>query len=461
MQSIKQLTVTLYNRFVRPLSHDEDNKRREFIFNVLLLSVVLLIIVGLLVALINQVIQGKSYNGISPFVTAITLIALSGIYARNRYKPNYSNAYVFLIIFMLSATVGLYQYGYVLAPAILVYMLVIVMASILISVRAALVMFSLVVMALATISYVQIVGITKPDINEHYDPLNVANVAIFLVLFGIVLLVSALSNIEIERSLKRARQSEKELRKERNSLEIKVAKRTKELERAQVEKTLELYRFAEFGRLSSTILHDIADPLTAVSLNLEQIGGRKKTKVFNQVRDGIDHLEQYVHSARRQLRQESEDKVFDSRPEIKRVYDLLLPKARNEHVVLNLQLEKDALLYGDSLKFNQIIANLTANAIDAYNDDEGKRSKVIKIRSQTIGKRLVITIKDCGIGIDKNEINRIFEPFFTTKASQRGTGIGLTIVKQIITEDFKGRIKVTSSKNRGTTFTVTLALHHQ
>ncbi|MGI9027455.1 MAG: ATP-binding protein, partial [Candidatus Saccharimonadales bacterium] len=51
-----------------------------------------------------------------------------------------------------------------------------------------------------------------------------------------------------------------------------------------------------------------------------------------------------------------------------------------------------------------------------------------------------------------------FKPFFTTKASDRGAGIGLTIIRQIIEEDFSGTIKVKSSK-RGTSFTVTIQLY--
>ncbi|MGI9027310.1 MAG: sensor histidine kinase [Candidatus Saccharimonadales bacterium] len=458
MQIINTIIINFYNRFVKPLSVDEDIKRREFIFNMLLLSVITLVSVGLLIAAINRIIQAEEYRGLSPWVTLIALLVLLGLYTSNRYKFRNINTHIFLQIFLVLATVGLYKYGYVLASAILIYMLVIVMASILISVRASFTMAALVIIALASIAYLQLSGTTQPYLGEHHDPLSVINLIIFVLLFCIVLLVSSLSNIEIERSLKRARQSEKELLKERKLLEIKVAKRTRELERAQVEKTMEMYRFAEFGRLSSTMLHDITNPLTAVSLNLEQLGGRKKSKIHEQICEGVSHMEQYVHSARRQLRHESEEKVFDSRLEIERVHGLLLAKARNERVALHIQLDKNAYLYGDSIKFNQIISNLLANSIDSFNGDTKKRLKTIKIHSKQVGKRLSIIVSDNGIGIPEHEIKHIFKPFFTTKASDRGAGIGLTIIRQIIEEDFNGTIKVKSSK-RGTSFTVTIQLY--
>ncbi|MBN1647027.1 MAG: hybrid sensor histidine kinase/response regulator, partial [Spirochaetales bacterium] len=64
----------------------------------------------------------------------------------------------------------------------------------------------------------------------------------------------------------------------------------------------------------------------------------------------------------------------------------------------------------------------------------------------------IINVRDSGTGIAKEILTRIFDPMFTTKSVNEGTGLGLTIVHNIITGDFSGEIDVQSEVSRGTTF---------
>jgi two-component system, NtrC family, sensor kinase len=71
-----------------------------------------------------------------------------------------------------------------------------------------------------------------------------------------------------------------------------------------------------------------------------------------------------------------------------------------------------------------------------------------------------IEIMDNGVGIPKEYLTRIFEPFFTTKPVGQGTGLGLSISYGII-EQHQGRIQVTSTPHKGTTFTVQLPIFQE
>ncbi|MDB5170999.1 MAG: two-component system sensor histidine kinase [Candidatus Saccharibacteria bacterium] len=258
-------------------------------------------------------------------------------------------------------------------------------------------------------------------------------------------------------SLEHARRSKAELAKERDLLEKRVAERTQELEETQLARLLELQRFAEFGRLSAHLLHDVTNPLTAASLNLQQLG-RHESPAIAQARKSLRQLERYVQAARKQLRSQSYEVEFNVQLEMKQLLAVLKPLASKAGVSLVVEQKSPIKLYGDPVRFNQIMANLVANAIDAYSGTgipPQKRRVVITIIDA--GRYLHITVCDYGKGITAQQLPQIFEPFYTTKhGAIRGLGIGLSIVKQYVRDDFKGTICVNSSQAYGTTFTLLL-----
>ncbi len=108
-------------------------------------------------------------------------------------------------------------------------------------------------------------------------------------------------------------------------------------------------------------------------------------------------------------------------------------------------------------ELNQVFLNIIVNASHAI--EEAKSGGLIKKGLITIstGKKdkwVYIKIKDNGTGIPENIRDKIFNPFFTTKEAGKGTGQGLAIAHQIITEKHKGRIEVRSKINKGTEFTI-------
>lgn len=372
------------------------------------------------------------------------------------YKP-YMAAFIFVAFLLFSAVQFSVTWGFRLAQAELVFALAIVIAGVLFSASMALFAALGVSLILFAIAYLQIQGLQVPLTDWESQPLQFVDAVGYLAIFGIIGVVSWLSNRETDRSLKRARASEQALQKERDSLEVKVVNRTRELEDLQLTRLLEMQPFAEFGRIGASLVHEIANPLTAASLHLAELNRQQHSDLVRQVQRNLHHLERYLVAARKQIKRESDLRQFSVGVELKQVVHLLTNRARNAGVRLSIGKIVNIKLYGDVVKFNQLTANLLANAIDAseFIADPLLKQVIVEVKSKA--GQVEITITDNGAGITDQNIERLFEPFYSTKSSIRsGLGIGLSLVKQYVEHDFKGTIGVVSSPRDGTVFTLQL-----
>jgi signal transduction histidine kinase len=112
-------------------------------------------------------------------------------------------------------------------------------------------------------------------------------------------------------------------------------------------------------------------------------------------------------------------------------------------------------LAADSSQIKQILDNLIKNAIDAMERTETKK---LIISTDVDDESILISITDTGEGIEADALQRIFDTAYTTKPVGKGTGLGLASVKYMV-ESFGGNIQVSSTRGRGTTFTVSLPVN--
>ncbi len=121
-------------------------------------------------------------------------------------------------------------------------------------------------------------------------------------------------------------------------------------------------------------------------------------------------------------------------------------------------------------QLNQVFMNLLANAIDTIEEDRAQRTfqenndrpSQITIQTSVLDNQWVeISIADNGKGIPQQIQNRIFDPFFTTKEVGKGTGMGLSISYQIITENHYGKLECLSNPNQGTKFSIQIPIQRQ
>lgn len=221
----------------------------------------------------------------------------------------------------------------------------------------------------------------------------------------------------------------------------------------------ELQRLAELGRLSASLLHEISNPLTAAILHLEQFEDQRSSSIRH-ARRNIQLLQRYVDAARQQVRQESQPVHFNVRPQLDQVKRVLRPLAKRSDVKLRIEQGANYRLFGDPVKFQQIVTNLVVNAIDAYNSDLAcSEDRTVSVRLGSHNQWLILQVNDRGRGITTKQLPKLFEPFYTTKHRHgNGLGIGLTMVKRYVENDFSGSISMTSSLRKGTECYVKLRL---
>lgn len=222
------------------------------------------------------------------------------------------------------------------------------------------------------------------------------------------------------------------------------------------------YKFTEIYKSVPGILHDLANPLTTVSLNLNLLKQKslKNKQITTEIQILIDRalrgtheLEKLVESARLQIKKQDSEHVFSVEKQIGDAIGIVGSRAKKANISISFPHTEKIYTYGSSAKFSQLIANLLANAIDSYLNFS-KIKKLVKIKLALNSANIIIKITDQGVGINKQNLPLIFEPQFTTKPGHKGTGIGLYMCKNIVENNFKGTLNVKNNQKAGTTFII-------
>lgn len=220
----------------------------------------------------------------------------------------------------------------------------------------------------------------------------------------------------------------------------------------------EAERFAANGRLVAALAHELNTPLQSIvsCIELARLNSDGRRDLYlTLANEEIRRVSRIVRGLLDLHRPISEmTTAIDINALIERVL-LLTGHSLAEHGIV---VERDLtprlpVLHTRADQLTQVLINLILNAIDAM-PDGGMLICRTGLHNDPPGW-IVITMADSGLGMPPDTLARIFEPFFTTKSS--GTGLGLTIIRQIITQ-VGGVIEVQSEQGAGTAFTVKLPL---
>lgn len=226
--------------------------------------------------------------------------------------------------------------------------------------------------------------------------------------------------------------------------------------KALQEKNKRVERLSAMGEMAVELAHEIRNPLGSIELFASLLvrdltGGSKRWA--ESIRIGIRSLNTIVSNmlqfANPILPAFADVDLHDI---IREVLGFSEPLTSQREMDVQARLDaKDPVIRGDALLLRQMMLNLLFNAMKAM-----PTQGALTIRTRTVdraaGSRgLELQVRDTGIGIPEENLSRIFDPFFTT--DKRGTGLGLSVVHQIV-EKHSGRIGVASELNRGTTFTI-------
>lgn len=453
------------------LKNKEGEKRgQELILITILTSSIICFFVLSIIRFINIIKEPNSW-GLPLVYTLNALIFFIFLFFLLRYGFLKYVSYSLVLTYLGLTIYSFLTWGTDLPCALLLAILTIILSGILLGTNLVLISTIFIIVFILTTSFLQKTHVISLASYWNKETNEFCSAVTHSIIILIIAIIAWLFCREIKKSLKRAQMSEAELIKEKDSLEIRVRERTAQLKLMEIEKISQLYRLAEFGRLSSGIFHDLINPLTAVSLNLEQIRITGEQKLFSaksylsQAIVATHRMAGLIVSIKKQLQREGSLCIFSVNEEIEQIIQILSYKIRQAKVAINFPEAIEYNLYGDPIKFGQIIGNLLANALEACeNINYSSRQEniivaIIFISVRKNGHNLNIMISDPGVGIADENINKIFEPFFSTKAKQgRGLGIGLSSTKNIIEQDFKGQIEVESKVNKGTKFIINLPL---
>lgn len=253
------------------------------------------------------------------------------------------------------------------------------------------------------------------------------------------------------------------------TLESKVEERTQQLRTAQ-KKLVQADRLASLGQLAASVAHEINNPVSGV-LNLSMLLERlmaNGTYPPGREAEFCKYLGRISSESTRIGRIVSDLLAFSRRTKPRRALADLNKVVRstvglaehklqliNAEVVLDLQ-ENLPMVECDASQIQQVVLNLVLNGAQAMQSSGGGRL-TIRTRLAPDGDSVELTVQDTGEGIAAEDLPRVFDPFFTTKADGKGVGLGLAVLYGIV-KAHEGEVDVTSKRNEGATFVVTLPL---
>lgn len=369
------------------------------------------------------------------------------------------SAVMVLCFYYLLATITVLQWSVDTPFGLLLFGFVVVMAGLILGSAYTLPTATLVVATLFLVQSAASHGLINPDRSGIFPAPDTLDVAGFATVLLLLALVAWVAGRQIEQALSQAVSAEEALLEEKRLLASRLAQRTRKLQAAQLKEMQQLYRFAELGQLSTALLHDLANHLTVLTLDIEDIHKKQHSRAIERAKNSIYYLDELVDKVRAQLQGDGHTRQFNVVMKTQETIAQLADKAAKAKVAVLMNHAHNKKLftaYGDPTRFRQVLTIVISNAIDAYHGMVG--NKVVKVELSLGEREMLIKVIDQGVGITPTERRKIFKPFHSTKPT--GMGIGLFISREIMEAHFKGSITLSSDKGE-TTFILKVPIYNE
>ncbi|MBU1293977.1 MAG: GHKL domain-containing protein, partial [Gammaproteobacteria bacterium] len=220
-------------------------------------------------------------------------------------------------------------------------------------------------------------------------------------------------------------------------------------------------KLAALGQLGVGITHEINQPLTAIASHLHTAGRHMEKGQVDKAQNSLDkigllltkitritkHLKAFARVAGTELTPVCLDAVVQD------AIELMSSQIIDQHCTLDYQTNSASFyVLAEPIRLEQVMVNLISNAVDALSSAPVKQ---LSIKVYELDDKIMIDVSDTGIGIEESQLEQIFDPFFTQKEVGQGLGLGLSISYNIV-QDFGGQIRVSSTPEAGSRFTLEL-----
>lgn len=230
-------------------------------------------------------------------------------------------------------------------------------------------------------------------------------------------------------------------------------------------------KMAIMGEMLENIIHQWKQPLSVITVMTttaqlhHEIGiPVNNQEYFEKITKHIMHLSETIEDFRDFFKQDKTKTEYIVSDIYERTIDLLMGRIKKQSITLISDCEQCEIT-GYPRELMQVLMNIYANACDEFEKFDPFDLRLILTNIVKKDNQVIITIKDNAGGIPRSIIDKIFDSKFTTKSEAKGSGIGLFMSKEIITNHMNGTISVSNTsylhenKNyKGALFTITLPL---
>lgn len=226
-------------------------------------------------------------------------------------------------------------------------------------------------------------------------------------------------------------------------------------------------QLAAISDLTTGISHELGQPITNIRYTIQfykKLLDKNITKVgvfnvFDSILEETERMGALIQRLSPLTSSRSVFEKFDMIDRINKRVQLENPRLRDNRITVFVEPKESVTIFGDPVKFDQLISNLLLNAIDAIKERKKPAKNKIDIKVEDGAEEVCIFFSDNGIGIPIKNRNIIFDPFFSTKAPGKGEGLGLFIVWNLL--KFQGgKISVDAKYTNGARFIITIPKNH-
>ncbi len=295
-----------------------------------------------------------------------------------------------------------------------------------------------------------------------------------------MLLLALIAGVVLQRRRRLLSDMERQ-RRDREELELRVDERTRDLNEANSQLTIEVKertnaeeqlrstqreliqagKLAALGQMSAALSHELNQPLAAIKSYADNAKAYLNLGKADQASDNIGrisemadrmaelgrHLRNFARKPKQKFETADLADVFDA------VSQIMSARLKETGAQLEIQdFEEPVMVVGGSVRLQQVLVNLVNNALDAMNSLPKQR---VEVTADFDGEEVQVVVRDFGRGIGQSDIDQIFDPFYTTKDVNEGLGLGLSISFNII-QDFGGHLSAANHPKGGAMFKVTL-----